>query len=212
MIAIVDYKAGNLRSVERALDRLGFASRITRDRDGILTAERVIFPGVGAAGTAMEDLQSTGVDVVLREARQCGMPFLGICLGAQVILERSDEGDVACLGLLEGKVVRFPEPLLTAESKRLKVPHMGWNGLRIKRPHPVLDGVREAEEFYFVHEYYPQPAEDHCVLGVTDHGISFPSVIGEGNLVATQFHPEKSGIPGLRILENFCRWDGRHVE
>ena len=212
MIAIVDYRAGNLRSVERALDRLGFASRVTNDRNGILSAERVIFPGVGAAETAMEDLRSHGVDAVLREARDSGMPFLGICLGAQVILERSEEGDVACLGLLEGRVLRFPEPLLAVENERLKVPHMGWNGLRITRPHPVLDGVREEDEFYFVHAFYPQPALERCVFGVTEHGMGFPSVIGERNLVATQFHPEKSGIPGLRMLENFCRWDGRHAE
>ncbi len=212
MIAIVDYKAGNLRSVERALGRLGIPCRITGSPAEILAAGRVIFPGVGAAGRAMEDLKETGVNRVIREVFQRGTPFLGICLGAQIILERSEENDTVCLGLIPGVVTRFPSMLEDEEGGRLKVPHMGWNGLSVRKHHPVLKGVRETDEFYFVHSYYPAPAGNDHVIGTTEYGMDFPSVIGTGNLVAMQFHPEKSGAPGLIILDNFARWDGRHVE
>lgn len=212
MIAIVDYKAGNLRSVERALNRLGKTCRVTGDPEEILEARRVVFPGVGAAGRAIEDLKEAGLDRVLHGVLSRGTPFLGICLGAQIILEHSEENDAECLGLLSGTVKRFPSPLLDRAGEPLKVPHMGWNGVRLRRPHPVLEGVRETDAFYFVHGYYPAPARERHVLGTTEHGVVFPSVIGWRNLVAMQFHPEKSGAPGLRILENFTRWDGRHAE
>lgn len=209
MIAIVDYKAGNSRSVERALDKLGLASRITHKREEILGADRVIFPGVGAAGAAMEDLKKSGADNVLREAFQSGMPFMGICVGAQIVLERSEEDGAECLGIVTGTVLRFPDPLVTEKGERLKIPHIGWNGLGIKRDHPVLHRIRTTDEFYFDHSYYTMPSLEECVIGITDYGIDFPSVIGFKNLVATQFHPEKSGAPGLRILENFNRWNGK---
>jgi len=212
MIAIVDYRAGNLRSVERALERLGFSAGITSHPDEIQSAERVIFPGVGAAGQAMDDLRGGGLDRVLHKALQSGKPFLGICLGAQIILERSEENDATCLGLLPGTVRRFPPEIASGAGERLKIPHMGWNGVRMRRSHPVLDAVRETDEFYFVHGYYPAPESERHVIGTTEHGLAFPSVIGSGNLLAMQFHPEKSGIPGLRILKNFCRWDGRYAE
>lgn len=212
MIAIVDYRAGNLRSVERALNRLGAPCRVTGDPEAVRAAERVVFPGVGAAGSAVRDLRSAGIDRVLREVLDRGTPFLGICLGAQIILERSEENDAPCLGLLPGTVVRFPHPLRDRRGERLKVPHMGWNRLRIRRSHPVLEDVRETDAFYFVHAYHPAPASEAHVIGTTEHGVVFPSVIGTGNLVAMQFHPEKSGEPGLRILERFTRWDGRHAE
>ena len=212
MIAVVDYKAGNLRSVERALNRLGVPCAITGDPDAIRSADRVVFPGVGAAGSAVEGLEAAGIDRVLREVADRGTPFLGICLGAQVILERSEENDAACLGLLPGTVTRFPSPLLGPGGERLKVPHMGWNGLRRRSNHPVLADVRETDEFYFVHGYYPRPEKEDHVIALTEHGTLFPSVIGTKNLVAMQFHPEKSGEPGLRILERFARWDGRHAE
>ena len=212
MIAVVDYKAGNLRSVERALNRLGVPCAVTADPDAIRSADRVVFPGVGAAGSAVEGLQAAGIDRVLREVAGRGTPFLGICLGAQIILERSEENDAACLGLLPGTVTRFPSPLFGPGGERLKVPHMGWNGLRKRSNHPVLEDVRETDEFYFVHGYYPRPAAEDHVIATTEHGREFPSVIGTGNLVAMQFHPEKSGEPGLRILERFTRWDGRHAE
>jgi glutamine amidotransferase len=212
MIAIIDYRAGNLRSVERALRGIGFECRITHDRTEILTADRVVFPGVGAAGRAMADLRQLGLDRVLSQVLEEGKPFLGICLGAQIILERSEEDHAACLGFMEGEARAFPVPLISPEDGRLKIPHMGWNGLTRVREHPVLKGIGPEDEFYFVHAYYSAPVSDSRVIGTTDYGIRFPSVIGRENLIAMQFHPEKSGRPGLRILKNFCEWDGNHAE
>jgi glutamine amidotransferase len=211
MIAIIDYKAGNLKSVERALDRLGYPCRITNDKEEILNSERIIFPGVGAAGKAIEDLRRMGLDKVLAQAFVGGKPILGICLGAQIILDRSEENNTRCLGLINGEVRRFPSPLLSDDNERLKIPHMGWNGIDVAKKHPVLEGIAPVDEFYFVHSYYPAPASDDCLIGKTEYGIEFPSVIGRGSLIATQFHPEKSGPPGLRILENFCKWDGSYA-
>lgn len=210
MITIVDYKAGNLRSVERALGRLGIDCVVTASQSEILAADRLIFPGVGAAGRAMEDLKETGVDRILRQVFERGTPFLGICLGAQVILDRSEENGTDCLGLIPGVVTRFSSILQDNEGRRLKVPHMGWNSVSLTKNHPVLEGVSDVDEFYFVHSYYPMPFEKKHIMGTSDYGIEFPSVIGTGNLLAVQFHPEKSGPPGLGILENFARWDGRH--
>ena len=209
MIAIIDYKAGNLRSVERALKKLGFDCRITLDREEILASERVIFPGVGAAGKAMADLRHLGLDGVLKQVFENGKPFLGICIGAQIILDRSEEDRVHCLGLIPGEAKAFPVPLISGGDEQLKIPHMGWNGLRLFRKHPVLNGIRPEDEFYFVHSYYPMPVSDTYVFGTTKYGIRFPSVIGNRNLIAMQFHLEKSGAPGLRILKNFCHWDGQ---
>ena len=209
MIAIIDYKAGNLRSVERALKKLGFDCRITLDREEILASERVIFPGVGAAGKAMANLKYLGLDGVLKQVFENGKPFLGICIGAQIILDRSEEDRVHCLGLIPGEVKAFPVPLMFSDNERLKIPHMGWNGLRPIKRHPVLSGMKPEDEFYFVHSYYPMPTSDTHVIGTTEYGIRFPSVIGNRNLIAMQFHLEKSGAPGLRILKNFCSWDGQ---
>ena len=212
MIAIIDYEAGNLKSVERAVNKLGFPCRVTQRSDEISDSEKIIFPGVGAAGSAMADLRRLGLDDVLRLAFQDGKPILGICLGAQIILETSDENDAQCLGLVKGHVEMFPQPLTSENQERLKIPHMGWNGILPRKKHPVLDGIVEEDEFYFVHAYYPVPASEDFVVARTDYGIQFPSVIGHGNLIAMQFHPEKSGRAGLRILENFCTWDGQNVE
>jgi len=209
MIAIIDYKAGNLRSVERALKNLGFDCRITLDREEILASERVIFPGVGAAGKAMADLRHLGLDGVLKQVFENGKPFLGICIGAQIILDRSEEDRVHCLGLIPGEAKAFQVPLISGDNERLKIPHMGWNGLRLIKRHPVLSGIKPEDEFYFVHSYYLIPASDTDVIGTTEYGIRFPSVIGNRNLIAMQFHLEKSGAPGLRILKNFCHWDGQ---
>ncbi len=211
MIAIIDYKAGNLKSVERALRKLGFACRITHDGEEILHSERIVFPGVGAAGKAIDDLIHLGLDNVLSQAFDAGKPILGICLGAQIILDKSEENNTPCLGLIRGEVKLFPSPLVSAEGERLKIPHMGWNGLNVIRRHPVLEGIMPSDEFYFVHSYYPVPALDQFVIGTTDYGFEFPSTIGYKNLIAMQFHPEKSGVPGLKILKNFCTWDGRIV-
>ena len=202
MISIIDYRAGNLRSVRRALLHLGVPCRITDRPLEILSSERVIFPGVGAAGKAMETIQSLGLDEVIREVVANGTPFLGICLGAQIILEKSEEGDTDCLNLIPGRVRRF-------SGSNLKIPHMGWNTLEMKKRHPICDGIDEKAQFYFVHSYYAEPARDDDVIATTEYGIQFASIIGRGNIVATQFHLEKSGRQGLSILENFSKWDGR---
>ncbi len=211
MIAIIDYKAGNLKSVERALNKLGFSCRITNEKKEILSAERIVFPGVGAAGRAIEDLTRLGLDKTLRQAFETGKPVLGICLGAQIILDKSEENNAKCLGLIEGEAKSFPSPLFSVKQERLKIPHMGWNDVCLIGKHPVLEGIMPRDEFYFVHSYYPMPASNEFIIGTTDYGMDFPSIIGDKNLLAMQFHPEKSGEPGLRILKNFCTWDGHHA-
>lgn len=208
MIAIIDYKAGNLTSVKRALDFLGQDSVITSDYSTIVEAERIIFPGVGAAGKAVADLKNQKLDLALKEAIKDRKPVLGICLGIQIILEKSIENNTECLGLVKGKAVKFPDSLMDAEGRKLKVPHMGWNSVKLKKAHPLFNGVTPESEFYFVHSYYPVPEMEDNILGETFYGISFTSVIISGNLAAMQFHLEKSGRPGLRILENFCNWSG----
>lgn len=209
MIAIIDYEAGNLTSVQRALSFLGQESVITSDFSKVMQAERIIFPGVGAAGKAMSDLKRLGLDQALLEAYGAGKPILGICIGTQIIMERSEENDTQCLGMIRGEVLRFQEEMLDEDGKRLKVPHMGWNGVAFKRDHPLFKGVASESEFYFVHSYYPLPKESGAVLGETDYGSRFASVIAKRNLFAVQFHVEKSGRPGLKILSNFCHWSGR---
>ncbi|MFC1868903.1 imidazole glycerol phosphate synthase subunit HisH [Thermodesulfobacteriota bacterium] len=208
MIAIIDYKAGNLTSVKRALDFLGQESVITSDYSEVIEAEKIIFPGVGAAGKAIADLKRRRLDQAIIEAFYDERPILGICLGTQIIMEMSQENDTQCLGLIKGKVCRFPEELVNDEGRKLKVPHMGWNSLKLKDRHPLFEGVKPESEFYFVHSYYPAPAIKENILGETCYGIWFPSVLVSKNLVAMQFHPEKSGRPGLKILVNFCGWRG----
>lgn len=208
MIAIIDYNAGNLTSVKRALDFLGQNSIITSDYKKIEKADRVIFPGVGAAGKAMSDLKLNKLDHAIKEIFESGKPLLGICLGTQIILESSEENNTRCLGLVQGGVLKFPDDLRGTEGRKLKVPHMGWNRIKLRSMHPVFEGVPEDSEFYFVHSYYPAPDSMDNVLGETFYGIRFTSVLESGNLVAMQFHPEKSGRPGLKVLENFCKWSG----
>ena len=203
MISIVDYKAGNITSVRRALAHLGVECEITPAPEAIRRAERVIFPGVGQAASAMAVLRERGLDAALRDAFSRGTPILGICLGAQIVLTRSEEGDTRCLDLLPGKTVRF-----SPADPSLKIPHMGWNRIRILRGHPLLAGVRAEEELYFVHSYFPQPEDPACVIADCEYGAEFPAVIGRANLVAAQFHPEKSGPAGLCILRNFAAWNG----
>ncbi len=207
MIGIIDYLAGNLTSVSRALNYLGKKWIISNNPEELKNCERIIFPGVGAAGSAMESLKRFGLDEFLKEAFLKGVPLLGICLGTQIIMEESEEdGRTQTLGLLPGKVVRFPQPLKWGEEV-LKVPHMGWNRVEWLKDHPVLKGVEPDYEYYFVHSYYPSPEEKDVVLGITFYGISFPSALAYKNLVAFQFHPEKSGHPGLKLIENFCYWN-----
>lgn len=203
MIAIVDYEAGNLTSVKRALDYLGIDSTITPDPDEIRKAERVIFPGVGHAESAMKVLRERGLASALKEVYSNGTPLLGICLGTQIILSRSKEGDTECLGLIEGNCPKFD-----LKDRSLKIPHMGWDSLRYKKPHPILTNIQKSDEFYFVHSYFPKPDDLALVIATCEYETEFPAIIGCRNLVATQFHPEKSGPAGLRILSNFSSWDG----
>ena len=205
MIAIVDYKAGNLTSVKLAFETLKVPAEITRSPETILAAERVVFPGVGAAGAAMRTLQELQLGDVIRAVVRKGTPFLGICLGTQIIFDRTEEdGGIAGLGLISGTVKRF-----RPSSRFDKVPQMGWNSVRRLKPHPLLDGIADHSEFYFVHSYYPAPTDPACVLGETVYAdAAFAAMVAVGNLAAVQFHPEKSGRIGLKLLENFTRWDG----
>jgi glutamine amidotransferase len=209
MIAIIDYQAGNLTSVRRALDYLGFESEVTEAPERIEKADRVIFPGVGAAGEAMHNLRGSGLDEVICGCVKRGTPFLGICLGYQVLFAHSDEDNVDCLGLLAGRVVRFDDDMLesgTENPRPLKVPEMGWNRVRFRdRTHPVWRDVPADSEFYFVHSYYPKTRPE-ITCATTVYGIEYACGVAQENLVAFQFHPEKSGRPGLALLRNFCTW------
>ena len=212
MIGIIDYKAGNLTSVARALHYLGKPCEVTDDPEVLESCDRIIIPGVGAAGEAMINLRSQGLDRRLREWVASGKPTLGICLGTQVIFEGSEENDAVCLGIVPGSVRRFPGDLKDREGRFLKIPHMGWNHVEFSRPHPVFAGLPADAEFYFVHSYYPAPADERWAIGWTDYGLRFCAAIARENLVAVQFHPEKSGAPGLQILANFCRWEGNDAQ
>jgi len=207
MIAIVDYGAGNLTSVARAVSFLSYDCVITDDPAQIIGAERVIFPGVGAAGSAMETMRERGLDDALKEVFFAGTPMLGICVGCQIIMDRSQENDTTCLGLIPGSAKAFSDAMPADQGEGcLKVPHMGWNGLDVVQDHPLFAGVGKTDEFYFVHSYYPVPQNPNDVFGTTEYGINFASAVGKNNLFATQFHLEKSGKPGLLILKNFCGW------
>lgn len=211
MIAIIDYEAGNLTSVARALEYLKEPYRITSDEKILREADRIIFPGVGAAGDAMANLKQSALDKIIPQLVANGKPMLGICLGTQVIFEYSEENNTACLGLVPGLTKKFPDDLADDDG-RLKVPHMGWNDVIFQKPHPLFADLPEKAEYYFVHSYYPAPADAEWIVGCTDYGIRFCSVLAKDNLAAVQFHPEKSGRPGLHLLANFCRWRGSDAE
>jgi glutamine amidotransferase len=200
---IIDYDAGNLRSVQRACREVGLEAAITADPDAVRRADRIIFPGVGAAGPAMRSIAARGIDAALREAIARGVPTLGICLGMQISLDYSEENDTTTLGLIPGRVRRF-----RFESRALKIPHMGWNEVRVTRPHPLLADVRPGDEFYFVHGYYPEPARPEEVFAVSDYEIEFASALGRDNYFGMQCHPEKSGRVGLAVLARFAEWNG----
>ncbi|HZT40542.1 MAG TPA: imidazole glycerol phosphate synthase subunit HisH [Chthonomonadaceae bacterium] len=207
MIAIVDYGMGNLRSVEKALAYVGGDPVITSDPHRIVEAEKVVLPGVGAFGAAMENLQRSGLDAAVRQVVEAGRPFLGICLGLQLLFDESSEmGPAPGLGLLPGKVVRFFEQGTPPEAAGLKVPHIGWNALTIRRSSRLLCGLEDGSRVYFVHSYYPQPADPGIIAATSDYGGAFCCAIEQGNIAATQFHPEKSGAVGLQILRNFVAW------
>ncbi len=202
MIVVVDYGAGNIHSVARALTRVGAQFEVTADRERVGRASALVLPGVGAALDTMRGLQAAGVDDPLVAAIARGVPYLGICMGYQVLFDYSEEDDgTACLGVLAGRVVRFPDSL--------HVPHMGWNQVRQVGAPPLLDGVGQDANFYFVHSYYPQPDDAGMVAGTTEYGVTFASAVANNNLFATQFHPEKSGAPGLRVYANFARLAGQ---
>jgi glutamine amidotransferase len=198
-VAVVDYDAGNTLSVTRALKKVGARVDLTPDPEKVVAADAVVLPGVGAFGDCMRKLREWGMDEACLETYRTGKPFLGVCVALQVFFEASEESpDVEGLGLFPGKVVRF-------DVGPLKVPHMGWNDLDLTRPHPVFDGL-SGEAFYFVHSYYPEPEEPSDLLGVSDYGGAFCTAAGRENLVAVQFHPEKSSLAGLKLYENFLGW------
>lgn len=198
MIAIIDYDAGNIKSVEKALAYLGEEVRITRDREEILASDGVILPGVGAFGDAMEKLHTYGLGDVIREVVRRQIPFLGICLGLQLMFESSEESPgVEGLGLLPGKILKIPE------TPGMKVPHMGWNSLKIDPNSRLFKGIPDGNYVYFVHSYYLKAGSEDIVAATTEYGTHIHAAVEKGNLYACQFHPEKSSQTGLKILENF---------
>jgi len=203
-ITILDYGAGNLTSVACAVRHLGREPLITRDPEVVLESEKVIFPGVGAAGASMENLMRIGLDRALLEVHRSRRPILGICIGCQVALSRSEEdGGTSCLGIIPGVVRRFE----FAPGIRRKVPHMGWNEVTFTGRHPVFRGIAPQSQFYFVHSYYPVPDDASLVEGTAVYGgIRFAAALARDNLALVQFHTEKSGPPGLKILQNFLEW------
>ena len=194
-IAIVSYGAGNVRSVQKALERFGVSASVSSDPQQIKRADAVVFPGQGACDSSMQQLRARNLVSPIRDFIASGKPFLGVCLGLHLLLEGSDEGVEPCLGTLAGRVRRLPGGQ--------KIPHMGWNQVEIHRQHPVLDGIPSGSHFYFVHSYYADPEDTAIIAGTTTYGIEFCSAVAWGNVVAVQFHPEKSGAVGLKIYHNF---------
>ncbi|OUP00454.1 imidazole glycerol phosphate synthase subunit HisH [Drancourtella sp. An210] len=198
MIALIDYDAGNMRSVEKALIHLGEKPIVTRDREKILSADRIILPGVGSFGDAMENLEKFGLPDILKEAVDSGIPLLGICLGMQVLFEESEESKgVKGLGFLKGKILRIPA------KDGLKIPHMGWNSLEYPREGRLFQDIPEHSYVYFVHSYYLKAEDEDIVTATADYGVKIHASVERGNIFGCQFHPEKSGEIGLQILKNF---------
>ena len=195
LIAIIDYQAGNLRSVQKALETFGANAVISSDASLISAADAVVFPGQGACDSSMRNLKEGGLDSVVISAISSGIPFLGICLGLQLLLEESEEGEEPCLGIIKGKVEKLPNGL--------KIPHMGWNDVSFSSDHPVFNGIPDRSYFYFVHSYAAFLVDKGVVAGTTTYGKEFCSAIAFDNVVAVQFHPEKSGDIGLSIYRNF---------
>jgi len=198
VIAIVDYVAGNLRSVANAISRLGYQPKITSSPADLLNAQAVILPGVGAAADTMKNLKRLGLASPIRQLITEERPFFGVCIGLQVLFTSTEEGGWhECLDIIPGRVRKLPAGL--------KVPHMGWNQVKQKASHPIFSGIPDEANFYFVHSYYVEPDDKSLVAGETDYGVPICSVIARGNLVATQFHPEKSGEFGLKMYSNFLK-------
>lgn len=192
MIAIIDYKAGNIASVKNALERLGQSCTITSESKEILSADGVIFPGQGRAGAAMLALQKTGIDIIIPQIKK---PFLGICLGMQLLCSTSEEDETKCLEIFQDACRRFPPTL--------KTPHLGWNKVKLTQKSPLMANIKDDSYFYFVHSYYVDALEPQ-IIGKTSYGFDFASIMQKDNFYAVQFHPEKSGVQGLQLLDNFC--------
>ena len=218
-IIIIDYGAGNLRSVARAVAHAGREPRVTSDARDVAGADAVIMPGVGAAADTMRNLREHALVEPVREYIASGKPFFGVCMGQQALLSVSDEGgEHECLGIIPGRVKKLPthgdaSAANGASSNgngagKLKVPHMGWNRVHQTAKHALFDGIEDDAYFYFLHSYYPAPDDNACVIGETEYGVRFASALARGNIVATQFHPEKSGDAGLRMYANFLRIAG----
>ncbi len=207
-IAVIDYGMGNLRSVWQALEHVAEGKEVvvTADPAVVAAAERVVFPGQGAMPDCMAELDARGLrPAVLQAAKD--KPFLGICIGLQMLFEHSEEGDVPGLGVFAGQVRRFPaDKMVAADGSRLKVPHMGWNQVRHTRPHALWEGIEDGARFYFVHSYYVTPEDAAVVAGTADYGIPFTCAVARDNIFAIQSHPEKSARDGLALLRNFIRW------
>lgn len=202
MITIIDYRAGNITSVKRALDYLEIPNKISSDKDEIKVAERIIFPGVGHAKSAMTYLNESKIGDAITTACSKNIPMLGICLGTQIILSFSEEGDVECLDLISGKVKK-----IVTDRKDLKVPHMGWDNVNFVKNHYVFRENTNMDKFYFVHSYYVEPSLEEDIIGTCDYQKSIPVILGRKNIVSVQFHPEKSGKAGLNILKQFSTWE-----
>ena len=194
-ILIVDYESGNLRSVARAIEKTGVKPQISGNPAALESADGIVLPGVGSGAAAMAALRERGLVEPLKLFATSGRPFLGVCLGLQLLMSWTEEGNTDCLGVFPGQVRYLPQDL--------KIPHMGWNLVRTSMDHPVLDGLPKESYFYFVHSYYADPKDSKLVIGSTKYGVRFPSICAQNNVIATQFHPEKSGALGLRIYKNF---------
>ena len=208
MITIIDYKAGNLTSVQLAFESIGQKVKITDRPEDILRADKIVFPGVGAAQSAMDNLKNLKLIDPIRKVIADGIPFLGICIGMQLLFESSEEdGGTKCLGILPGQVKKF-----ICADKTFKIPQIGWNTVKFMppHPHPIFNGIEDQSEFYFVHSFYPSCSNKNFILGQSEYSNStFASSAGRDNFAAVQFHPERSGRIGLRMLENFSRWNGK---
>ena len=204
MIAIIDYGVGNLRSVHNAVNFISPQKKsfVTNDPDKVLKADKIIFPGQGAMPGCVEELDKRGLkEVLIESAKQ--KPFLGICLGLQMLFEISDEGNQKGFGLLPGKVIKFKSDY----KERIKIPHMGWNSVIQSNTHPMWRNIKSGSKFYFVHSYFAQTSDERLVVGHTEYGDNFASAVARDNIFACQFHPEKSAAIGLQLLENFISWE-----
>ncbi|MHB1401880.1 MAG: imidazole glycerol phosphate synthase subunit HisH [Thiobacillus sp.] len=213
-IAVIDYGMGNLRSVSKAIEHVAPAAKVmvTSDPAVIAAAGRVVFPGQGAAPDCMREIDARGLRQVIIDAAR-SKPFLGICMGMQVLFEHSEEGDTACLGILPGAVQRFPhEAMVDADGNKLKVPHMGWNNVHQAVPHPLWAGIEDGARFYFVHSYFVQPTSPGVIAGFSHYPFPFTCAVASGNIFAVQFHPEKSQNDGLTLLGNFVTWNPGEID